>query len=84
MPALSSAVSDGARRGDGRYHMGRVPLDIIALIGTLRDVWHRSVPEIHQELCTRGVLIAERTVTNLLARYARVSDLAPERPGSFT
>lgn len=30
---------------------------------------HHSVPEIHQELCKRGVVIAERTVTNLLARY---------------
>jgi hypothetical protein len=30
---------------------------------------HQSVPEIHQELAKRGVVIAERTVTNLLARY---------------
>jgi hypothetical protein len=35
----------------------------------LRYERHRSVPEIHQELCQRGVIIAERTVTNLLARY---------------
>ncbi len=30
---------------------------------------HHSVPEIHQELSKRGVVIAERTVTSLLARY---------------
>src|SRR5260370_9855373 len=67
----------------GRYHRSSRPeeeghwalphgefgLDVIALIGALRYKHHRSVPEIHQELLTRRVLIAERTVTNLLARY---------------
>src|SRR5579859_1029951 len=48
---------------------GEFGLDIIALIGTLRYTMHHSVPEIHQELSKRGVVIAERTVTNLLARY---------------
>jgi hypothetical protein len=48
---------------------GEFGLDIIALIGTLRYKMHHSVPEIHQELSKRGVVIAERTVTNLLARY---------------
>ena len=48
---------------------GTFGLDIIALVGTLRYTLHRSIPEIHQDLCHRGVLIAERTVTNLLARY---------------
>ncbi len=48
---------------------GEFGLDIIALIGTLRYEMHHSVPEIHQELSKRGVVIAERTVTNLLARY---------------
>jgi hypothetical protein len=44
-------------------------LDVIALIGALRYTHHRSNPEIHRALLTRSVLIAERTVPNLLARY---------------
>jgi len=30
---------------------------------------HRSVPQIHQYLCSKGVCISERNVTHLLARY---------------
>lgn len=48
---------------------GEFGLDVIALVGTLRYTSHRSVPEIHQALCDRGVQIAERTVTHLLQRY---------------
>jgi hypothetical protein len=44
-------------------------LDVIALVGTLRYTSHRSIPEIHQALCDRGIRIAERTVTQLLHRY---------------
>jgi hypothetical protein len=44
-------------------------LDIIALIGALRYREHKSVPEMHGALRERGVVIAERTVTNLLDRY---------------
>jgi hypothetical protein len=44
-------------------------LDIIALIGALRYREHKSVPEMHGVLRERGVVIAERTVTNLLDRY---------------
>lgn len=44
-------------------------LDIIALIGRLRYAEHRSVPEMHEELVRRGVVISQRTVTNLLYRY---------------
>ena len=44
-------------------------LDVIALVGRLRYVEHRSVPEIHQHLVGRGLALAERTVTNLLDRY---------------
>ena len=44
-------------------------LDIIALIGALRYREHTSVPEMHGALRERGVVIAERTVTNLLDRY---------------
>lgn len=46
-----------------------VGLDVIALVGRLRVVECRSVPEIHQTLRARGVAIAERTVTHLIARY---------------
>jgi hypothetical protein len=48
---------------------GEFGLDVIALIGSLRYISHRSVPEIHQALCDRGIRIAERTVTHLLQRY---------------
>jgi hypothetical protein len=44
-------------------------LDVIALIGALRYREHRSVPEIHRRLLDRGVVVCERTVTNLLDRY---------------
>ena len=44
-------------------------LDVVALIGALRYRQHRTVPEIHRELCQRGVVISERSVTNLLDRY---------------
>ncbi len=48
---------------------GEFGLDVIALVGTLRYRQHHSVPDIHAELQRRGVAIAERTVTHLLARY---------------
>jgi len=44
-------------------------LDVIALIGRLRYVEHRSVPEIRTHLVGRGVTVSERAVTNLLDRY---------------
>ncbi len=44
-------------------------LDVIAWVGTLRYAQHRSLPEIHQHLCHRGVTVAPRTVTHLLERY---------------
>jgi hypothetical protein len=46
-----------------------VGLDVVALVGALRYTQHRSVPEIHRDLRGRGVDVAERTVTHLLARY---------------
>jgi len=49
-----------------QYEFG---LDVIALVGALRYQAHRSVPEIHQELAGRGLVICERSVTNLLDRY---------------
>jgi hypothetical protein len=44
-------------------------LELIAHIGHLRYAEHRSVPEIHTHLTRAGVVLAERTVTNLLDRY---------------
>jgi hypothetical protein len=44
-------------------------LDVIALVGALRYQEHRSVPQIHQQLCSQGVCISERSVTHLLERY---------------
>ncbi len=49
---------------------------MIALVGTLRYLSHRSIPEIHQVLCDRGVGIAERTVTHLLQRYEELVTLS--------
>ncbi|GCE21859.1 hypothetical protein KDK_56590 [Dictyobacter kobayashii] len=34
-----------------------------------------TIPEIHQELTQRGVMIAEHSVTNLLARYEELVTL---------
>jgi hypothetical protein len=48
---------------------GEFGLDVIALVGALRHVHHRSVSEIHRELVGRGVALSQRTVTNLLDRY---------------
>jgi hypothetical protein len=55
---------------------GEVGLDVIALIGALRYAEHRSVPEIQRDLLRRGVVLAERTVTNLLQRYDELVALA--------
>jgi hypothetical protein len=51
-------------------------LDVLALVGRLRHVEHRSVPEIHQELTRRGVALALRSVSNLLDRYDELRALA--------
>lgn len=50
---------------------GEFGLDVIALVGALRYARHRSVPEIHEELLGRGVLISERSVTNLLEAWPK-------------
>jgi hypothetical protein len=55
-------------------------LDVVALVGRLRYAQHRSVPEIHQELRQRGVVVAERTVSNLLERYDELRALATADP----
>ena len=60
--------------GEGAWALphSEVGLDVIARVGTLRFAEHRSVPEIHRDLAAAGVRVAERTVTNLLARYAEL------------
>jgi hypothetical protein len=60
-------------------------LDVLALVGALRYAEHRSVPEIHRALTRRGVVVAQRTVANLLDRYDElraltVADLDRLRP----
>jgi hypothetical protein len=55
-------------------------LDVIALVGHLRYIQHRSIPEIHAELRRRRVVVAERTVTNLLDRYDELRAVATANP----
>jgi len=52
---------------------GEFGLDVIALVGQLRYREHRSAPELHGELGRRGVVLAERTVTNLIERYEELT-----------
>jgi hypothetical protein len=62
---------------EGRWALphGEFGLDIIALIGTWRFREHRSVPEMHQRLQARGLVISERAVTHLLHRYEELVSL---------
>jgi hypothetical protein len=55
-------------------------LDVIDTVGQLRYVEHRSIPEIHRELTRRGIVVAQRTVTNLLDRYDELRALATADP----
>src|SRR4051794_15806287 len=55
-------------------------LDVMALVGRLRHAEHRSIPEIHKDLTSRGLVVAERTVTNLLDRYDELKALATADP----
>jgi hypothetical protein len=56
---------------EGRWALphGEFGLDVIALIGSWRFREHRSVPEMHQRLQARELVITERTVTHLMHRY---------------
>ena len=67
---------------EGRWALphGEFGLEVIALIGHWRFREHRSVPEMHRALLSRGVSITERSVTNLMQRYPRTGGLA--RDGS--
>jgi hypothetical protein len=62
---------------EGRWALphGEFGLDVIALIGAWRFREHRSVPEMHQRLQTRGLAISERAVTHLLHRYEELVSL---------
>ena len=55
-------------------------LDVMATVGRLRYAEHRSIPEIHRELTRRGIVVAVRTVTNLLDRYDELRALATADP----
>jgi hypothetical protein len=55
-------------------------LDVMALVGRLRYAEHRSIPEIHRELTRRGIVVAQRTVTNLLDRYDELRALSTADP----
>jgi hypothetical protein len=55
--------------GKGALPQHEFGLDVIAFVGSLRYQEHRSVPQIHQVLESKGVTVSERTVSNLLARY---------------
>ena len=55
-------------------------LDVIALVGALRHREHRSVPEIHAALRERGLMICERSVTNLLDCYDELVAAALDAP----
>src|SRR5579863_1437763 len=62
---------------EGRWALpyGEYGLDVIALIGMLRYRHHHSLAELHQALRDRGMVIGERTVLNLLARYEEMVSL---------
>ena len=55
-------------------------LDVIVRVGALRYAHHRSLPEIHQELRGRRMLIAPRTVQHLLERYDELVALSLADP----
>jgi hypothetical protein len=56
---------------EGRWALphGEFGLEVVALIGRWRYSEHRSVPEMHRALLSRGVSITERSVTHLMQRY---------------
>jgi hypothetical protein len=62
---------------EGRWALphGEFGLEVIALIGRWRFREHRSVPEMHRALLSRGVSISERNVTHLMQRYEELVTL---------
>jgi hypothetical protein len=57
-------------------------LDVIAWIGACRYQDHDTVPEIHQALINRGVVMAPRTVDHLLGRYEEWVSVVLATPAS--
>jgi hypothetical protein len=55
-------------------------LDVMSVVGRLRYVEHRSIPEIQRELTRRGLAVAVRTTTNLLDRYDELKALSSADP----
>src|SRR5262249_31104141 len=55
-------------------------LDVMAWGGGLRHAEHRITPETHRELTRRGLVVSQRTVTNLLDRYDELRALASADP----
>ena len=55
-------------------------LDVVARVGSLRYLQHKSLPEIHQELTARRLVLARRSVGNLLDRYDELRALAALDP----
>jgi hypothetical protein len=51
-------------------------LDVLALVGSLRYLEHKSLPEIHRDLTARHLVVARRSVCNLLDRYDELRALA--------
>lgn len=51
---------------EGRWALphGECGLDVIALVGRLRSQHQRSIPQIHEEWLSRGLRVAQRTVTD--------------------
>jgi hypothetical protein len=70
-PACQAHLRPYRPEAEGRYALPHheFGLDVIARVGALRYAEHRSIPEIHQDLRGRGLVVSERTVTNLLDRY---------------
>ena len=55
-------------------------LDVCALVGVLRYQQHKSIPEIHTDLNARGLILAQRSVGNLLDRYDELRAMAALDP----
>src|SRR5262249_40936876 len=57
-----------------------LPLNVRATAGGRRPADHRSTPETPHDLPRRGLVVAQRTVTNLLDRYDELRALASADP----
>ena len=64
-PACSRFQKPYRPEEEGRHALPKheFGLDVIALVGTLRYAQHRNVPEIHQELRRRHVVLAPRSLS---------------------